>query len=57
MLRIFKKKENKKVWKVAYDDVVIHYGAVVKVFDDYNEAVAYKNEMEKNDKSVDWYVY
>ena len=57
MLKIFKKKESKKIWKVAYDDTVIHYGAVVKVFDNYNDAVAYKNEMEKNDKSVDWYVY
>ena len=49
MLKIFKKKETKKVWKVAYDDAVIHYGSVVKVFDDYNDAVAYKNEMEKNE--------
>jgi hypothetical protein len=57
MLKIFKKKETKKVWKVAYDDAVIHYGSVVKVFDDYNDAVAYKNEMEKNDKTVEWFVF
>ena len=57
MLKIFKKKETKKVWKVAYDDAVIHYGSVVKVFDDYNDAVAYKNEMEKNDKTDEWFVF
>lgn len=57
MLKIFKKKETKKVWKVAYDDTVIHYGSVVKVFDDYNDAVAYKNEMKKNDKTVEWFVF
>jgi hypothetical protein len=57
MLKIFKKKETKKVWKVAYDDAVIHYGSVVKMFDDYNDAVAYKNEMEKNDKTVEWFVF
>ena len=57
MLKIFKKKETKKVWKVAYDDAVIHYGSVVKVFDDYNDAVAYKNEMKKNDKTVEWFVF
>lgn len=57
MLKIFKKKKTKKVWKVAYDDAVIHYGAVVKVFDDYNEAISYKNKMEKNNNSVEWYVF
>ena len=57
MLKIFKKKETKNVRKVAYDDAVIHYGSVVKVFDDYNDAVAYKNEMKKNDKTVEWFVF
>ena len=57
MLKIFKKKETKKVWKVAYDDAVIHYGAVVAVFDNYDDAIKYKKEREKNDKSVEWFVF
>ena len=57
MFKIFKKKETKKVWKVAYDDAVIHYGAVVEKFDNYEDAVKYKNEKEKNNKSVKWFVF
>ena len=29
MFKIFKKKETKKVWKVAYSDNITHYGEVV----------------------------
>jgi hypothetical protein len=57
MLKIFKKKETKKVWKVAYDDAVIHYGAVVAVFDNYEDAIKFKEEREKNDKSIEWFIF
>ena len=57
MLKIFKKKETKKVWKVAYSDNVIHYGEVVAKFTDYNEAVKFKKQRENNDKSIEWFVF
>ena len=57
MLKIFKKKETKKIWRVAYDDAVIHYGSVVAVFDNYDDAIKYKNDREKNDSSVEWFVF
>lgn len=57
MLKIFKKKETKKVWCVAYSDNVIHYGETVAKFTDYNEAIKFKNEREKNNSSVEWFVF
>jgi hypothetical protein len=57
MLKIFKKKETKKVWKVAYSDNVIHYGEVVAKFTDYNEAVKFKKERENNDQSIEWFIF
>lgn len=57
MFKIFKKKETKKIWKVAFDDAVIHYGAVVAKFDKYEDAIKYKNEKERNNKSVKWFVF
>lgn len=57
MLKIFKKKETKKVWCVAYSDNVIHYGETVAKFTDYDEAIKFKNEREKNNSSVEWFVF
>jgi hypothetical protein len=57
MLKIFKKKETKKVWCVAYNDNIIHYGNVVAKFTDYDKAVQFKNEQEKNDNSVEWFIF
>jgi hypothetical protein len=53
MLKIFKK--NRKTYRVAYSDNVIHYGAIVAEFDQYADAVDFINEQEKND-SIEWVI-
>jgi hypothetical protein len=53
MLKSFKK--NRKTFKVAFSDNVIHYGAVVAEFDQYADAVDFINEQEKND-SIEWVI-
>ena len=57
MFKIFKKKETKKVWKVAYSDNITHYGEVVAKFENYNDAIKFKKERENNDQSIEWFIF
>ena len=53
MLKFFKK--NRKTYRVAYSDNVIHYGAVVAEFEQYADAVEFINKQEKNDY-IEWVI-
>jgi hypothetical protein len=53
MLKFFKK--NRKTYRVAYSDNVIHYGTVVAEFEQYADAVDFISKQEQNE-FIEWVI-
>lgn len=54
----FFKKETKKTWKVVCSDYATGYSSIVKVFDNYEDAVKYTEEcnFDNDNMTIEWSV-